>query len=159
MRVQDATWASIRYICLYTRHEYIREDMMCRGADRSLARPEGKQANVSVIMAWISFGALPCRKKKTWWQLASPCCWNNARPWHASELVFFLVGLRTYQHPGILVTPAIITLGIRYRLSGKPSVLAVLTHGKKPRYPRKKEAGWIWVFCPCPESIPGSPSP
>jgi len=27
-------------------------------------------------MAWISFGALPCRKKKTWWQhpgLSAPC--------------------------------------------------------------------------------------
>ena len=29
-------------------------------------------------MAWISFGALPCRKKKTRLQLAS-CCWNGAR--------------------------------------------------------------------------------
>ena len=35
--------------------------------------------NVSVRMAWISCGALPCRKKKTWWQLASRCCWNSAR--------------------------------------------------------------------------------
>ena len=36
--------------------------------------------NVSVRMAWISFSALPCRKKKrTWWQLASQCCWNCAR--------------------------------------------------------------------------------
>ena len=35
--------------------------------------------NVSVRMAWISFGALPCRGKKTWWQLASRCCWNRAR--------------------------------------------------------------------------------
>jgi len=36
--------------------------------------------NVSVRMAWISFGVLPCRKKKkkTWWQLASRCCWNRA---------------------------------------------------------------------------------
>jgi len=50
-------------------------------------------------MAWIPFGALPCRKK-TRWQLASRCCWNRGRPWHASELVSFLVGLRTYQHPG-----------------------------------------------------------
>jgi len=33
--------------------------------------------NVSVRMAWISFGVLPCRKK-TWWQLASRCCWNRA---------------------------------------------------------------------------------
>ena len=51
-------------------------------------------------MVWISFGALPCRGK-SWWQLASRCCWNRARPWHASELFSFLVGLRTYQHPCI----------------------------------------------------------
>jgi len=37
---------------------------MYRGADKSLARPVRKQANVSVRIAWISFGALPCRKKK-----------------------------------------------------------------------------------------------
>ena len=34
-----------------------------RGADKSLARPGRKEANVSVRIAWISFGALPCRKK------------------------------------------------------------------------------------------------
>ena len=54
-------------------------------------------------MVWISFGTLPCRKK-TWWQLASQCCWNCVCPWLASELVSFLVGLRTYQHPGITQT-------------------------------------------------------
>jgi len=36
-----------------------------RGADKSLARPETKQANVSVRMAWISFCALTCVEKKT----------------------------------------------------------------------------------------------
>ena len=72
------------------------------GADKSLARPKKTQSNVSVRMVWMSFGALPCRGgKKTWWQLASRCCWNRVRPCHASELVSFLVGLRTYQHPGI----------------------------------------------------------
>jgi len=72
-----------------------------RVADKSLARPGRKQANVSVRMAWISFGALLCRgKKKTWWQFASRCCWNRTRPWHASELVSFLVGLKTCQPPG-----------------------------------------------------------
>jgi len=36
-------------------------------------------SNISFRMAWISFGALPCRgRKKTWWQLASRCCWNRA---------------------------------------------------------------------------------
>ena len=34
---------------------------------------------VSVRMVWISFSTLPCRGKKTWWQLVSPCCWNSAR--------------------------------------------------------------------------------
>jgi len=68
-----------------------------KGADKSLARPGRKQANVSARMAWISSGALPCRKKN--WQLASRCCWNRARPWPASELVSFLVGISTYQHP------------------------------------------------------------
>jgi len=53
-------------------------------------------------MAWISFGALPCRK--TWWQLASRCCWNRARLWHDSKLVSFLVGLRTCQHPGTWIS-------------------------------------------------------
>ena len=32
-----------------------------RGASKSLAWPGRKQANVSVRMVWISFGALPCR--------------------------------------------------------------------------------------------------
>ena len=79
---------------LRTRHAVVQD------TDKVLARPVKKQDNVSVRMAWISFGTLPCKKKKTWWQLASRCCWNRARPWHASELVSFLIGLRTYQHPG-----------------------------------------------------------
>jgi len=37
---------------------------MCRDTDKSLTRPGRKQANVSIRMAWISFGSLPCRKKK-----------------------------------------------------------------------------------------------
>jgi len=73
--------------------------LMYRGADKSLAWPGRKQANVSARMAWISFGALPCRKKARW-HFASRCCWNRERPWHDSELVSFLVGLKTYQHPG-----------------------------------------------------------
>jgi len=84
-------------------HKNTSKEKICllfyRGADKSLVRPGRKQANVSVRMAWISFGALPCRKQ-TWWQLASRCCWNRSRSWHASEVVSFLVGLGTYQHPG-----------------------------------------------------------
>jgi len=46
-----STWAVYvsLYIYIYTH----------RGADMSLARPGRKQTNVSVRMAWISFGALP----------------------------------------------------------------------------------------------------
>jgi len=52
--------------------------------------------------AWREFPSAPCLAgKTTWWQLVSRCCWNRAHPWHASEIVSFLVGLRTYQHPGI----------------------------------------------------------
>ena len=69
------------------------------GADKSLARPGRKQVKVSVRMMSISFGALPCKKKKCCWQFASRC-WNRARPWHTSEVVSFLIGLRIYQHPG-----------------------------------------------------------
>jgi len=35
--------------------------------------------DIYIRMAWISFGALPYRKKETLWQLASRCCWNRAR--------------------------------------------------------------------------------
>ena len=55
------------------------------------------------LSEWREFPSTPCLAgKTTWWQLASRC-WNRACPWHASELVSFLVGLRTYQHPGILL--------------------------------------------------------
>ena len=40
-------------------HLRVRVEKYYRGADKSLARPGMKQANVSVRMAWISFGALP----------------------------------------------------------------------------------------------------
>ena len=36
---------------------------MYRSAHKSLALPGWKQANVTVRTAWISFGALPCKKK------------------------------------------------------------------------------------------------
>ena len=71
---------------------------MYRGADKSLAIPGRKKANF--LSEWREFPSAPCLAgKKIWWQLVSPCCWNRAPPWHASEFVSFLVGLRTYQHP------------------------------------------------------------
>ena len=136
-----------------------------RGADKSLSRPGRKQANVSGRMAWISFSALPCRGKKTWWQLASRCCWNRARPWHASELVSFLVGLRIYQNPGILrvkikhnVHPRTghvrpegeqthsFTLSLTSAIGGggwvvNVSTLPQFTPGRKTRYPLYRRLG------------------
>ena len=93
--IKIATINIIGLLCHFIVFLYI----SCTGeADKSSARTEKKQPNVSVRMVWISFGALSCRKKKTWWQLASRYCWNRARLWHASEFVSFLVGLKTYQH-------------------------------------------------------------
>jgi len=66
------------------------------------------------LSEWREFPSTPClaRGGGTWWPLASRCCWNRARPWHASELVSFLAGLRTYQHPVLmcwLTAPSICT--------------------------------------------------
>jgi len=47
------------------------------------------------LSEWCEFPSAPFAGKDTWRQLASRFCWNRARPWHASELVSFLVGLRT----------------------------------------------------------------
>jgi len=89
--VKEFNWYSPNYISQLVSFHYSYCLYMYRRADKFLARPGRKQANISVKKAWISLGALPCRKKKTWWQLASRCCWNRARLWHASEL-FFLPG-------------------------------------------------------------------
>jgi hypothetical protein len=87
----------MQYVCWHNGINFTKINLshkcFYRGADKSLARPGRNQANVSGRMARISFGFLPCRKR-TWWQLASRCCWDRARPWHASELVSFLVGAK-----------------------------------------------------------------
>jgi len=52
------------------------------------------------LSEWRKFPSEPCLEGiETWWQFASRCCWNRARPWRSSKLVSFLVGLRNYQHP------------------------------------------------------------
>jgi len=57
------------------------------------------------LSEWGDISSSPCFAGKiTWWQIAARCCWNCARPWHASEIVSFLVGLRTYQHRSISKT-------------------------------------------------------
>jgi len=38
--------------------------ILYRGAEKTLTRPGSKQANISLKISWISFGALPCRKNK-----------------------------------------------------------------------------------------------
>ena len=53
------------------------------------------------LSEWRQFPSAPCLAgRNAWWQLAYPCCWNRARPWHDFQLVSFLVGIMTYQHPG-----------------------------------------------------------
>jgi len=69
-----------------------------RVVDTSLAQPGRKQANVSVRMAWISFGALPCRKKLD--DSSRLHVVEIALPWHVSEHVSFVIGLRTYRYSG-----------------------------------------------------------
>ena len=77
-----------------------RTDYRC--ADKTLARPGRKQANVSVRVAWISFGALPCRKKNLMTVRGTMLLKSRASLEIASELFSFLVALRTYQHPGFI---------------------------------------------------------
>ena len=61
-----------------------------RGAYKSLARPGRKQANVSVRMAWISFGALPCRKRNL--MTARVSIWSKKRASLTCFRVCFLPG-------------------------------------------------------------------
>jgi len=82
------------------------------GADKSLARPGRKQGNVSVRMAWISFGALPCRKRNLMTARVSMLLKSRVA-WHASGLFFFLVGISIYQHPGIKVCQPLYLVRIR----------------------------------------------
>jgi len=61
------------------------------------------------LSEWREFPSALCLAgKETWWQLASRCCWNSARPWPSSEIVSVLLGLRTYQHP-VLITKLLVS--------------------------------------------------
>ena len=97
------------------------------GADKSLARTGRKQTNVSVRMAWISFGALPCRKKK-WWQLASRCCWNHARPWHVLNL------FPSWSGEGLISTP------VQCRKVALSGYKKKVFYGKKTVFKRNKKS-------------------
>ena len=76
--------------------------ILYRIGDKSLARPGRKQANVSVRMAWISFSTLPCRGKKNLMTARVSILLKSRLSLTCFWACFFLVGLRTYQHPGSL---------------------------------------------------------
>ena len=65
------------------------------------------------LSQWREFPSAPCLAEKKNWQLAPRCYWHRARPWHTSGLVSFLVGLRTYQHPGTVNSRYSTTVGDR----------------------------------------------
>ena len=122
--IKIATINIIGLLCHFIVFLYI----SCTGeADKSSARTEKKQPNVSVRMAQISFGALPCRKKKNLMtarvsMLLKSRAWPDMLPFnlcnkkrlairHMNRPLFpttlsipfhdigKYVGLRTYQHP------------------------------------------------------------
>ena len=68
------------------------------------------------LSEWREFPSRLAFQEKKTWQLASRCCWNRARPWYASDLVTFVVGLRTYQHPVQIRLPYILSLAPNLRL-------------------------------------------
>ena len=70
-----------------------------------------KGKKLMFLSEWREFPSAPClAEKKRLDDIASRCCWNSVRPWHASQLVSFLVGLRTYQHPSITHRSTFISL-------------------------------------------------
>jgi len=76
-----------------------------RGAAKSLARQEG---NKPMFMSeWREFLSAPCLAgNKSLWQLASRCCWNRARLWHASELFFLPGRAKDLSAPGMHIACA-----------------------------------------------------
>jgi len=88
------------------------------------------------LSEWREFPSAPCLAgKETWWQLASRFCWNRARPWHASELVSFLVGLRTYQHP-VPVSPFVLQVTGQFSSQhrSKRLLLSAFSFRRKPEW-------------------------
>ena len=86
-----------------------------RGADKSLARPGRKQANVSVRKVSISFGALPCRKNNL-----MSVRFSRVLKSRASLKCFracFLPGqAKDYQHRGTTVQFTTSLLALDYRI-------------------------------------------
>ena len=67
-------------------------------------KPDQEGNKLMFLSEWREFPSAPCLaggKKLDDRSLLDVV--EIARPWHASEFVSFLVGLRTYQHPGICI--------------------------------------------------------
>ena len=75
-----------------------------RGAGKYLARAGRKQANVSVRMARISLGALPCRNKELDDSSRLDVVEIARVPDILPRLFPSWSGLRTYQHPGTRIS-------------------------------------------------------
>jgi len=60
--------------------------------------PDQEGNNLIFLSEWYEFPSAPCLARKETWQLASRFCWNRVCPCHATVLVSFVAGLRTYQH-------------------------------------------------------------
>ena len=68
---------------------YVFHNTLRRGADKSLARPGRKQSTATKLGIHSTYSQrssihfLVLRRlalqEKTWWKLASPCCWNRKR--------------------------------------------------------------------------------
>ena len=102
------------------------------------------------LSEWHEFPSAPrFAGKKTSWQLASRCCWNRERPWHASELVSFLVGLRTYQQPG--------TYSMEQSRSWEANRFSASQ--EIPRGLWKPKVHYHIYKCPYPEPLQSSPCP
>jgi len=101
---KDTYWSTRREKHSSRRVKSSEKKMACRLVSTGvLVSPQSDQDGnkLMFLSERREFPSAPCLAgKTTWYQLASRCCWNRARPWHASELVSFLFGLKTYQHAG-----------------------------------------------------------
>jgi len=95
---------------------------------------------------WREFPSAPClARKKPWWQLASWCCWNRARPSRASELFSLLVGLRIYQHPSSpphTHTGTVMTAVIRRFFSAGLKCKSLVSNMAS----RPRKGGELWLY-------------
>jgi len=74
------------------------------------------------LSEWREFPSAPCLAgKQIWWHLASRCCWNRGRPWHASGLVSYkhsrLHHLKKLSHSPHFWNPKLFTVLARTRQS------------------------------------------